>query len=346
MALIDENYLEQSITYLYKAYELDPTFYKALLKIGEVFFKQQKYDEALAYFNEILKADPNNDSALAKKGDILFMNNNIQEAMNLYQKALDNNENNEDALLGMGLCKHKMNELDEAINYYDKVLKVNDENANAMYNKAVALIAKGEKRGVNDLLKKAKKLDDSSYILYACGLNNLKDKKYDSANEMFDSCIQKDLKTPEVYLSKGQALYGNGEYEEALKYIDQAIQAKGEYYNAWNTRANTLDKLGKKDEALSWYKAAGDSKPDNALYLINYCVALLENGYNEQCKQLLAYVESIYQSQKNLFNEQEFAFIEKSIKNIHDKLDNVNKDAKFVRLDPSQSEVHEESKEN
>ena len=104
--------------------------------------------------------------------------------------------------------------------------------------------------------------------------------------------------------------------------------------------------MGKKDDALAWYKAAGESKPDNALYLINYCVALLEKGYNEQCKQLLAYVESIYQSQKNLFNEQEFAFIEKSIKNIHDKLDNFNKDAKFVRLDPSQSEVYEESNGN
>ena len=80
--------------------------------------------------------------------------------------------------------------------------------------------------------------------------------------------------------------------------------------------------------------------------MINYCVAMLENGYNEQCKQLLAYVESIYQSQKNLFNEQEFTFIKKSIKNIHDKLDNVNKDAKFVRLDTSQSEVYEESKGN
>ncbi len=47
---------------------------------------------------------------------------------------------------------------------------------------------------------------------------------------------------------------------------------------------------------------------------MNYCVALLEKGYEDNCKRLLAYVESIYPCQKELFNEQEYDFIEKCIK--------------------------------
>ena len=73
------------------------------------------------------------------------------------------------------------------------------------------------------------------------------------------------------------------------------------------------------------YKSVAESKPENALYLINYCISLLENGYDEQCKKQLTYVESIYKAQKNLFNKQEFDFIEKSIKNLHDKFNNANK---------------------
>jgi len=236
------------------------------------------------------------------------------------------------------VAAYKTNDVDEAINYYDKVLNINEENSNALYNKAVALLNKGDKKAANDLFKKAKNFDKSPYILYAIGLNNLRDKKYDSALEMFDICIENNYKTPEIYHAKGQALYGNAEYEQAIQYIDAAINAKSEYYNAWNSRANTLDKMGNKNEALGWYKAAAESKPANSLYLINYCVCLLENGYDEQCKQILTYIESIYQSQKELFSTQEFEFIEKCIKNIHDKFDNGNKNAKVLRLDPSQLE--------
>ena len=61
--------------------------------------------------------------------------------------------------------------------------------------------------------------------------------------------------------------------------------------------------MGGKNEVLQWYTSAAESKPENALYLMNYCVALLENGYEEKCKEILAYVESIYPSQKELFSE-------------------------------------------
>ena len=178
--------------------------------------------------------------------------------------------------------------------------------------------------------------------MYAYGLQNLKDKKYDKAIEMFDTCIKKGMKTPEIYNSKGQALYGNGDYDQAIQYNDAAINAKANYYNAWNTRANILDKLGKKAEALGWFKAAAGSQPENALYLINYCVSLLENGYVDECKKILAYVESVYQSQKELFSEQEFAFIEKCIKNIHEKLNNPES-ANVIRLEPSQLVSNQET---
>ena len=315
MCLLDEGDYTQGIKYIYDAYLLDPKFYKSLLKIGEVYLKLERYDEGIAYFDEILKNDPNNEFALVRKGDALLMKNNIQEAMNLYETVLKINENNEDALLGMGLCKHKMNNIDEAVEFYDKVLKIDDENSNAMYNKAVALSKKGEKKILNDLFKKLKKYDDSPYILYAYGLNNLKDKNYDLANENLDSCIQNNLKTPEVLHAKGQALYGNGEYEEALQYVTDAIKVKDNYYNAWNTMANIYDKMGNKDKALEWYAYANQIQPANLLYLINYCMALLDKGYNDKCKEYLAYVESTYQSQKEQFSEQEYDFIDKLAQN-------------------------------
>ena len=210
------------------------------------------------YFNEILKKNQNNELALTRKADSFLMNNNIQEAEDLYEKVLKINQNNEDALFGLGFCKHNLNNIDEALDYYNKVLNINEKNPNALYNKAIILSNKGDKTVANELFEKAKNINDFPPILYLFGLNNLKNKKYDSANEMFDSCIEKNLKTPEVCLSKGQALFGNNEYDQALQYIEEAINSKSNYYNALNSKANVLDKIGKKNEALELYKSVAE----------------------------------------------------------------------------------------
>lgn len=226
----------------------------------------------------------------------------------------------------MGLCKYKKKEFDEAIKYYDQVLNIKENHSNALYNKTLALLDKGETQQITELLLEAK--NKVPMIFYACGLYYLKERKYDLAIEYFDACFEKNLRTPEILLSKAQALYEKENYEEANKIIDEAINAKSniKYLNAYNTKGNILDKLGKKVEALANYKvAATESKPGNALFMINYCVSLLENKNIDKCKEMLREVESIYQSQRTLFNQQEYEYIEKCINLLHDKFDKSKK---------------------
>ena len=40
--------------------------------------------------------------------------------------------------------------------------------------------------------------------------------------------------------------------------------------------------MGNKEEALKWYGYANQIQPANLLYLINYCMALLDNGYQDK----------------------------------------------------------------
>ena len=49
-----------------------------------------------------------------------------------------------------------------------------------------------------------------------------------------------------------------------------------EYANALNSKANALDKLNKKNEALEIYEKLNQLKPENAVYLLNYAVCLYE----------------------------------------------------------------------
>ena len=324
LAYLEINDLKSSLKYLNKSYELDNTFYQALLKSGEVHLKSKEYDESIKLFEQILnnEKEKNNELALLRKGDALFMKNNYEGALELYENVLKLNKNNEEALIGAGICKRKLLKLDEAINYYDKALEINNNNANTLYNKAIALSFKGNNNEANDLLLKAKDIKDSEDIFYSYELNNLKDKNYNKLNEIFDSYINenKQITNPGIYNIKAQALYEDGKYEEALKYIEKSLELNPNYNYAMNTKANILDKIGKKVEALDWYKKAAESKPENVIFILNYSLALLENKNKEKSKEMFELAKSFYKQKKtDLYNEQEINFIETNFQKLDDK---------------------------
>ena len=87
-----------------------------------------------------------------------------------------------------------------------------------------------------------------------------------------------------------------------------------------NTKANILDKIGKKVEALDWYKKAAESKPENVIFILNYSLALLENKNKEKSKEMFELAKSFYkQKQIDLYNEQEINFIETNFQKLDDK---------------------------
>ena len=325
LAYLEISDFEKSLNYLNKSFELDNTFYQALIKSGEVLLKSNEYDKSIEIFDKILnnEKEKNNELALLRKGDALFMKNNFKEALELYENVLKLNENNEEALIGAGICERKLFKLDEAINYYDWVLKINNNNENVLYNKAIALSLKGNNQDSNDLLTKAKSIKDSEDILYAFELNNLNDKNYSKVNEEFDSYIKenKQITNPGLYNIKAQSLLHEEKYDEALKYIEQALELNPNYTYAINTKANILDKTGKKDEALLLYQKAAEGEQDNIIFLLNYSLSLLENKNKEKSKEIFEKVKSLYyESQKNnFFSEDEKAFIEASIQKLEDK---------------------------
>ena len=325
LAYLEISDFEKSLNYLNKSFELDNTFYQALIKSGEVLLKSKEYDKSIEIFDKILnnEKEKNNELALLRKGDALFMKNNFKEALELYENVLKLNENNEEALIGAGICERKLFKLDEAINYYDRVLKINNNNENVLYNKAIALSLKGNNQDSNDLLTKAKSIKDSEDILYAFELNNLNDKNYSKVNEEFDNYIKenKQITNPGLYNIKAQSLLHEEKYDEAFKYIEQALELNPNYTYAINTKANILDKTGKKDEALLLYQKAAEGEQDNIIFLLNYSLSLLENKNKEKSKEIFEKVKSLYyESQKNnFFSEDEKAFIEASIQKLEDR---------------------------
>ena len=71
--------------------------------------------------------------------------------------------------------------------------------------------------------------------------------------------------TAEDWLDKGNALYGQGKYDEAIKAYDETIKLDPNFAMAWNNRGAALNNLGKYGEAIKACDEALRLDPNDAL---------------------------------------------------------------------------------
>lgn len=77
---------------------------------------------------------------------------------------------------------------------------------------------------------------------------------------------------------KGNALNVQGNYEEAIKCYDKAIELDPNYTFAWSGKGNALSNLGKFEEAIICYDKSLAIDPNNKYALDNKDLALKKLG--------------------------------------------------------------------
>jgi len=70
------------------------------------------------------------------------------------------------------------------------------------------------------------------------------------------------LKDAEDWFNKGNALYKQGKYAEAIKCYDKAIESNPKHAEAWWSKGHALGNLGKEDEALKCLEKAVEVDPN------------------------------------------------------------------------------------
>ena len=154
------------------------------------------------------------------------------------------------------------------------------------------------------------------------GLICLKDQKYDNGIKKFESVTSRDIDNIYAHHGRGQCLYENGKIEEALTSYDDALKINPDYANALNSKANALDKLNRKNEALEIYEKLNQIKPENAIYLLNYSICLYEMDNLEKSEEILNKAEKLFETQKNNFDEEVVRMFEKNVNNLKEELSN------------------------
>ncbi|MEI7736499.1 MAG: tetratricopeptide repeat protein, partial [Ferruginibacter sp.] len=266
------NFLITLDTKIYKAEEQ----YLLLYYIGKCYYKLKQYPKAIDYFNQSVTLKPSSIYNYYELGDTYYESKNYSLAVDNFKKAYDLSSTEfekNDMCWWLGKSYFALKKFTQSINEYKKI------------NTRELTFASTDAA-----------IGDGFYNLYY----------YDSAMDYYKKAIPL-LKTDEtmsksVPLFIGKCYSGLGNYEMAIKYINDVLEKDPKYGLAiWEKGivfANKKDYL----QAINWYKKALESYTDssNSYTLCSNIIACYQNvkNYSEEFN---------WQQKRKLFSQNKYA---------------------------------------
>ena len=143
--------------------------------------------------------------------------------------------------------------LEEAIQENKRLLEADPNNHMLRCSLANSLMRLGDVEEAIKEYRKCIETSPSSEYWNNLGKALLNVGKYDEAINAFTQVLSKN-KWPDAHFHLALAKRSSGKLEEALKELDEALKINPKYREALNERAQILETLNRKDEALTEYK--------------------------------------------------------------------------------------------
>ena len=110
---------------------------KALATIGEVYLKQEDFENAMPYFTRSIEANPDNEVIAYNVGVIFFSNQKLEEAVKYFELSSQIKADWPDPLYQMGLVYLNQANYPKAIEYFEKFLALESDTGRAESVKSI-----------------------------------------------------------------------------------------------------------------------------------------------------------------------------------------------------------------
>ena len=235
-ALLDRGEVNQAITHLQKALQINPNYAEARNNLGNALLRKGEADEAIVQLQQALQIMPRFVMAQCNVGDALLQKGQVDEAIVHFQQALEIDPGLADAHNSLGNALLQKGDGDGAIAQFQTALQTDPGLADAHNNLGNALLLRGD---------------------------------VDGAIAQFQTALQQKPNYAEAHYNLGNALFNSGRVDEAIVQFQQALQIYPGYAKAHNNLGSLLLRLGRDDEAIAHFQQALQLKPDFAEAQIN-----------------------------------------------------------------------------
>lgn len=209
------------------AYELDPSEYDALHKVGVIHAQRGSLDRAALAFNMVLKENPDHDATLLELGLIEIRKRHYPLARKHLEKAIERNPQLWRVHNGLGVLADLSKDFDTARQHYDNALTLNPGSPPLLNNLGYSRYLAGDWRGARDSIEAALDVNPSyRRALLNLGLIHVREGWYDEAVATFEKVMEK----PAAYERIGTLCLVEGNYDGADRFLNLAIASSSTYY--------------------------------------------------------------------------------------------------------------------
>ncbi|MFT5728852.1 MAG: tetratricopeptide (TPR) repeat protein [Desulforhopalus sp.] len=199
------------------------------LLLGELFIKQEKYEDAQRVYKNLQSLQPEDATAYLTEAKLLRKLNRNDEALKLYETVLEIQPKSLSAHMGIADLLQINGDAEKAMEHYREVLKVKEDYVPAANNLAwlIASAPDGDLGEALMLAMRAKQESpDSPSITDTLGWVHYKRKSYSLAMTQFELALEKIPDNPTMIYHLALAQHGNNQPEKALNTLSPIIEGK------------------------------------------------------------------------------------------------------------------------
>lgn len=258
LKLIKEHKFKEALELSDSATEIDANKSKALSLIGSAQFIKGDIKSAQETFNQAHQLDQNDANILIKLALVELENNNFLKMDEYLEMSHAIDPENPSLYYHRGEIFALGGNLQEAINDFDKAIELYPDFVLAYVHKARACLGLGRLNAAEDVLRGAKqKFTDNVEISIGLGEVLVMDKKFEEAEQIFDSILLKHPKTPEIFLNKALlSMTQNNDVSAAEKFLKKSIEIDPSFETGHLQLANLLISNGKVTESMVHFEHA------------------------------------------------------------------------------------------
>ena len=223
--------MDSAMFYFSRAIALKKDLPSAQYNMGRLLYEQKDYNGAKYYFRNLLEAHPDNMQALLILEQIFKQTDQFDSSVYYYTRSLQKGVVNSSMYNNLGRLYFSDEKYDEAARWYNMAIQYDSKNATGYYNLGIVFANLQHFDSAVVMYKKALAFDPNYFnanLNLGVAYHDLK--QYDSAIAYIKKAILINPKDNLAYYYLAQSFAKNNKPEDALRYLEQALQRGYDLY--------------------------------------------------------------------------------------------------------------------
>ena len=291
--------MDKALTQYRHVLELDPENVEAMVAVGNILLNRKKYDEATELFSKAVELNPDRVEIYDAIAQTLINRKEPERAIAMYEKALtlnpkaeklyvslaslyekDDNttdvirilktgiertDSSPELLMTLGVVYEKQRDFGQASVYYERALQKAPENRLMLASLINALVRAGRNDHIAAVLEEVTSGSeaDRSDVLMLAGEFLLRDGEIDEAVKYLEQAIDASPGKLPPYLRLARALSLQKKYDEALALVNRAVPLFRGSDELRQMEAEIYSDRGDDARAIAIYRSMVEDKPDS-----------------------------------------------------------------------------------